>query len=98
YQSHSGAVNTSTTPKVQYGYSQMSGGANNSRLTTLTYPNGRILHFVYNSGTDNSISRLSYIANDDGSGGISTHYEEYTYLGLDTVVKRAHPRPVVDLT
>ena len=32
YQSHSGAVNTSTTPKVQYGYTLMSGGANNSRL------------------------------------------------------------------
>jgi hypothetical protein len=40
YQSHSGAVNTSTTPQVQYGYSLMSGGANHSRLTSLTYPNG----------------------------------------------------------
>ena len=29
---------------VQYGYSLMSGGANNSRLTSMTYPQGnRIL-------------------------------------------------------
>ena len=33
YQSHSGAVNTSTTPKVQYAYSEMASGANHSRLT-----------------------------------------------------------------
>ncbi len=34
WQSHSGAVNTSTTPSVQYGrYSEMASGANHSRLT-----------------------------------------------------------------
>lgn len=38
YQSHSGAVNTSTTPAVQYTYSEMSGGENHSRLTSVTYP------------------------------------------------------------
>jgi hypothetical protein len=32
YQSHAGAVNTSTTPKVQYSYAQMPGGADQSRL------------------------------------------------------------------
>ncbi len=31
YQSHSGAVNTGTSPKVQYAYSEMSGGADHSR-------------------------------------------------------------------
>src|SRR5262249_39156309 len=31
WQSHSGAVNTSTTPSVQYAYAEMAGGANNSR-------------------------------------------------------------------
>ena len=36
YQSHSGAVNTSSTPQVQYGYNQMSDLANNSRPTSLT--------------------------------------------------------------
>jgi len=39
YQSHSGAVNTGTTPKVQYSYTLMSGGVNNSRLTGITYSN-----------------------------------------------------------
>ena len=32
YQSHSGAVNTSSTPKVQYAYTEMSGGANSRPL------------------------------------------------------------------
>jgi hypothetical protein len=40
YQAHSGSVNTSTTPVVQYAYNEMSGGANNSRPTSMTYPNG----------------------------------------------------------
>jgi hypothetical protein len=37
YQSHSGAVNANSTLKVQYAYSEMSGGANHSRLTSMTY-------------------------------------------------------------
>ena len=45
YQSHSGAVNTSTTPKVQYAYTEMSGGVNNSRMTSMTYPNGRVITY-----------------------------------------------------
>jgi len=40
YQSTSGAVNTGSTPKVQYSYNLMAGGTNNSRLTSMTYPNG----------------------------------------------------------
>eukprot|EP00456_Euglypha_rotunda_P020876 TRINITY_DN180_c1_g1_i14.p1 TRINITY_DN180_c1_g1~~TRINITY_DN180_c1_g1_i14.p1 ORF type:complete len:586 (+),score=81.96 TRINITY_DN180_c1_g1_i14:65-1759(+) len=38
YQEHGGAVNTSTSPKVQYGYA--TGSANTFRPTTLTYPIG----------------------------------------------------------
>ena len=41
YQSHSGAVNTSTSPSVQYDYAD--GSANTIRPTTMTYPNGRVL-------------------------------------------------------
>ena len=41
YQAHAGAVNTMSTPKVQYGYAN--GSANTIRPTTLTYPNGRVL-------------------------------------------------------
>src|SRR5207244_5162510 len=64
YQSHSGAVNTSTTPKVQYGYSFVatSGGPNHSRLVSITYPNTatvRAVSYNYNSGVDDRISRVS---------------------------------------
>jgi RHS repeat-associated protein len=92
YQSHSGAVNTSTTPKVQYSYTVMAGGVNNSRLTSMTYPNGRVLNFNYATGVDNTISRLTSISDT------SATLESLSYLGLDTVVKRSHPQPGVDLT
>jgi RHS repeat-associated protein len=92
YQSHSGAVNTSTTPYVGYGYNEMAGGANNSRPTSLTYPNGRVLSYNYAAGLDNSISRLTSIT--DGA----TTLESYKYLGLDTVVERDHPQSGVNLT
>lgn len=91
-QCHSGAVNMSTTPKLQYAYSEMSSGANHSRPTSMTYPDGRVITFNYASGLDDSISRLSSIS--DGS----TTLESYSYLGLGTVVKRAQPEPGVDLT
>jgi uncharacterized delta-60 repeat protein/RHS repeat-associated protein len=92
YQSHSGPVNTSTTPKAQYGYTQMAGGVNNSRLISMTYPNGRVLNYNYNTGLDSNISRLSSISDS------SATLESYKYLGLDTVVERDHPQPGVNLT
>jgi RHS repeat-associated protein len=92
YQAHSGAVNTSTTPQVQYGYSLMSGGANNSRLTSITYPNGRILNYNYSSGVDDAVSRLTSISDNSGT------LEAYSYLGAGTVVRRSHPLVGVDLT
>ena len=45
YQAHGGAVNTSTTPKVQYAYAN--GSDNTIRPTTLTYPDGRVLTYDY---------------------------------------------------
>ena len=89
YQSHVGAVNTSSSPKVQYGYTA---GTNFSRLTSVTDPNGRVITYGYNSGSDSTISRLSYLA--DGS----THLEEYTYLGLSTIVQKNHPQTGIELT
>jgi len=98
YQAHGGTVNTSTSPKVQYAYGEMSGSTNQSRLVSMTYPNGRVVHYGYASGVDSSISRLSFLADDNGSGGIGTHLEEYQYLGLGTVVSRARPEPGIDLS
>ncbi len=92
YQAHSGAVVTGTTSSVQYAYTEMSGGQNNSRLTSMTYPNGRVLTYNYNTGLGNSISRLSSISD------ISATLESYLYLGLDTVVQRDHPQPNVNQT
>ena len=65
YQSHQGAVATSTTPKVQYAHTEMAGGQNNC-LTSMTYPNGRVVDYVYNAGLDSSISRLSAITSARG--------------------------------
>ncbi len=92
YQAHSGAVNTSTTPKVQYAYSEMGGGANHSRLTSVTYPNGKVLTYNYATGLDSSISRLSSLSDTSGT------LESYSYLGLGTVVIRAHSQAGIDLT
>ena len=86
YQAVSGAVNTTSTPVTQYTYSQPS-GANYSRLSSMTYPNGRVLDYVYNSGLDSDISRVSALADDSGSG--VGNLQSYTYLGLDTIVQEA---------
>jgi RHS repeat-associated protein len=92
WQSHSGAVNTSTTPSVQYAYSEMASGANHSRLTSVMYPSGYVLTYNYSSDLNGSISRLSSLSDSTGT------LESYDYLGLGTVVRRSHPQPDLDLT
>jgi RHS repeat-associated protein len=92
YQSHSGAVSTSSTPAVQYGYTELSGGCCSGRRTTMTYPNGCVLNFNYGSGLDSSISRLTSISDTSGT------LESYKYMGLDTAVERDHPQDNVNLT
>jgi RHS repeat-associated protein len=92
YQSHSGAVNTSSTPQVQYAYTEMSGGQNNSRLTSMTYPSGYVLNFNYSAGLNSNISRLSSISD------ASNTLESYQYLGLATVAERDHPQTNVNQT
>jgi RHS repeat-associated protein len=91
YQSHSGAVVVGTTPEVQYAYTEMAGGVNNSRLTSITYPSGYVVNCNYSS-FDNTISRLTSLSD---SGGV---LESYKYLGLETVVERDHPQNNVNLT
>jgi RHS repeat-associated protein len=94
YQSTSGAVDTSTTPVVQYAYTEMSGGVNNSRLVSITYPSGYELDYNYGDSGDlnDKISRLDSISDSGGT------LESYKYLGLSTVVERDHPEPGVNLT
>jgi RHS repeat-associated protein len=93
YQSHSGAVVIGTTPEVQYAYTEMAGGANNSRLTGITYPSNYVLSYNYNTGLDSNISRLSYLSDSS-----APTLESYLYLGLGTVVERDHPQSHVNLT
>ena len=83
YQAHSGAVNTAKTPVVNYGYSDPSTGK--SRLTSMTYPDSSVVNYSYNSGLDDSISRLSSISFNTVTA------ESYTYLGISTVVQRSNP-------
>ena len=89
YQASGGAVNTSTSPKVQYVYSEMAGGANHSRLTSLIYPNGKTLTYVYTGGWDGSLhdkaSRVYQI-----SDSVLGFTEILAYLGRDTAVYRQH--------
>jgi YD repeat-containing protein len=82
YQAHGGTVNTSTTPKVQYGYA--SGSANTIRPTAITYPDGRVITYDYGTvgGMNDSLSRISAIVDDDTG---STHLADYSYLGLGAV-------------
>ena len=78
------------TPYVAYGYTDT---ANPTRLTTMTYPNGRVLHYVYNSGDDDALGRVSAIADDDGSGNPGQVLAAYTYLGLSQITGVSNPEP-----
>ncbi len=99
WQSHSGAVNTSTTPLVAYGYWGPGAGENYSRPYTVQYPNGRELIYDYGSsgGLDDKISRLNAVQDTEGGSSWVT-LESYDYLGLSTVVRASHPESGVDLT
>jgi RHS repeat-associated protein len=87
YQSHSGAVNTGSTPQVQYGYE--SGSANTIRPTSLTYPNGRVLSYDYGTtgGIPDALSRIDAIK--DGGTALA----QYSYLGLGTFVITDYTEP-----
>ena len=95
YQSHSGAVNTSNTPNVQYGYAN--GSANTIRQTSLTYPDGRVITYEYGStdGMNDAASRIQSIVDDDAS---STHLADYEYLGTGTFVEVDYTEPEIKYT
>src|ERR1700683_5794324 len=77
YQSHSGAVNTGTTPNVAYAYAN--GSANTIRLNTITYPNGRAINYAY--GAANSIDDL--LSRVTGLGdSITPSMGAYSNVGL----------------
>ncbi|MBN8625472.1 MAG: RHS repeat-associated core domain-containing protein [Planctomycetes bacterium] len=90
YQEHSGAVNTSNTPRVQYSYAD--GSANTVRPTTMTYPNGRVVTFAYGT-TGSDDDRLSRVASLGDAGPVQRVV--YTYLGQASFVQADYPEPQV---
>ena len=64
-QEHSGAV-TGSTPSVVFSYDSSSGTTNEVRLTTLTYPNGRVI--TYNYGTSGSMNDSTQTADTEPAG------------------------------
>jgi hypothetical protein len=90
YQSHSGAVNTASSPKVQYTYAN--GSANHVRLLTMIYPNGRVLTYDYASGADDVLSRVTALKIS------ATALVTYTYVGVEDRVRVQYNEPGVELT
>jgi hypothetical protein len=91
-QSHTGAVNVSTTPKVEYTYAD--GSSNTIRPTGMTYPNGRAVTYSY--GTAGTLGDLTSRVTELNEGA-STRVE-YGYLGLSGVVTTRYPEPGVTYT
>jgi RHS repeat-associated protein len=89
YQAHGGAVNTSISPKVQYGYAN--GSANTIRPTWLRYPDGRIINYDYGTsgGNDDAASRIKSLK--DGPLPLV----DYQYLGLSSIVEVDYTVPDV---
>ncbi|MBI3860974.1 MAG: hypothetical protein HY290_03680 [Planctomycetia bacterium] len=94
YQSHSGAVNVASTPKVQYAHAD--GSANTIRPTSMTYPNGRLLNYDYGTsgGINDSASRIASFIDHDGV----THLADYSYLGRNSIVQFNEPQPGIQYT
>lgn len=93
YQEHGGAVNTSTSPKVQYAYTD--GSANHTRPTSLTYPDSRVISYDYgtSNGTDDLLSRIVSIKQS------TTVLAGYSYLGVASPVRVNYSgEPGVELT
>ena len=89
WQDHAHEVITAgDTPSARVRYDYASG---TQWLDKMIYPDGRELRYGYDgSPLDTAIGRVSYIADLAGTTA-GQHLEEYSYLGLDTVVERRRP-------
>ena len=47
-----------------------------TRLIGVTYPNGRVLTYAYDTGADAAVGRVSYLTESDG-----TQLADYSYPG-----------------
>jgi RHS repeat-associated protein len=89
WQSHTGVVNTLTTPKVEYTYSEGVGG-NHSRLTSTVYPDGYTVNVTY-TGIDSAVSRPTSLTGQRADSSTVATLEAFKYLGLVTVIERDRP-------
>jgi len=93
-QSHSAAVGEGT-PAVGYDYEQdqTTPTPNTIRPVSLSYPNGRLLHFGYGEPDEMSdvLSRVEELSDTQS-------LVAYAYLGTGQVVQVAYPEPGVNLT
>ena len=94
YQAHGGAVNTGTTPQVQYSYA--SGSVNTIRITGMTYPNGR--NVVDDYGTTGSIDDACSRVRGMKDFGAAANLVDYSYLGLSGFVKSVYPESSIQYT
>lgn len=90
YQQHGSMVNTSTSPKVQYGYAN--GSQNTTRRESVTYPDGKVVNYHYGAGADRKLSRVKKIQIS------ATDIVEYEYLGLNQVVIQKYVEPSSDVS
>ncbi|MEM9109413.1 MAG: hypothetical protein AAGC72_05265, partial [Planctomycetota bacterium] len=108
YQQHGAAVNTSTSPSVQYAYdTSLSGSYYDKayRLKTTTYPNGRVIHHTYDghvvdgASIDDRIARANGLADDSTTtpGTPGDSITAYSYLGSGRVAIKDLPTPEIKL-
>ena len=93
YQEQSGAVNTGTSPKVQYAYAD--GSANHTRPTSLTYPDSRVVTLDYGTtgGGDDLLCRVASLKQS------TTVLAGYSYLGVSLPIRVNYSgEPGVELT
>ena len=90
-QDHSGVV-TGASPRVQYGYAD--GSANRIRMTSMTYPNGRVLSYDYGTaaGINEVISRVQSVK----FAAEAFNLVDYQYLGVSGFVNAASSQPGIN--
>ena len=99
YQSHEGAVNTSTSPKVQYTYdttTSTSVFSRQHRLEKVTYPDGMVVFNDYDTANaDYPSNRLSRVRKLRETNSTGTELAIYDYNGKRRLALVDLPEPDV---